>query len=246
MKKYKSYNAVDLNHNPRFGEDGGEFELNCLFDQHDPRRDVLKTTNFQNVQRIQDYYTAILSALEQNPTGYTRGELQDPPSPWMNAVHFAIVQELRQAGYDGDLIVMPTLKTSADIHHGVDALIVFTDDLTHRSVIITVDLSLKPKKEHLKAAVLVHPYGATPNRRNYSTPGVYIGEEESEFMKGRESTKYRREIIGTTIGRMIIEKLQNEDPCAGLPETISVRLRNDIQQLLHSNKQRPSQTTGAA
>lgn len=215
---------------------GREFEIECLYKRGDPRARVIESIDFQTVE-YRHLAAAVLDAINRNPTGYTGKELWDPPTGWASDVHFHIAQRLELKDWR-NLTIVPSLKTSADIHHGIDFIVVYHEPETDRDVIVTIDLSLKDKS-HFKADILVNESDVVPNIDYYNTPVRHIPDPAEHRDPAidkmiRESLPgARRKALGETIAALIKEKLRSEDPHYGKTmKTIGAEVHNRIAALV--------------
>jgi hypothetical protein len=216
------------------GETGHTLELDCLYPQNDTRRQIINRIDHTKI-KYKTLAVAILESMEQNPAGYTGNELWDPPAGWMRDVHYAVVNELRLEDWR-NLAVMPTLKTAADMYHGIDFLFIYREPSSEREIIVTVDLSLR-EKDSFKADVLVTDTRAIPNPTYYKTAPVSIPDEEHATREEEQiiSAEQRKQ-IGVVVARIIQEKLIAEDPHYGTTmKKISGQIQRDVASLMSLN-----------
>lgn len=229
------YNYVNVKHthtrHQNGGETGGMFEMNHLYPSNDPRRRVLANIDALKVE-YRSFAAAILECIEKNPARFEGSELWDPPTGWLRDVHYAIVEKLKLKNWK-NLVMMPTLKTSADVHHGIDLLVIYNEPDTDREVIVSVDLSLR-QKETFKADVLVTDTSVIPNDYYYATPRMEIPDKLHASKREDEMIEEeRRRAIGTAIADIIDEKLTSEDPHYGQTiRNIGNTIRHDVAELL--------------
>lgn len=220
------------------GENGSNLELDCLYPHSDPRRKVIERIDHASIE-YQNLAQAILSSIEDNPARYEGSELWDPPAEWVRDIHFGIVSSLEKVDWR-DVSIVPTIKTAADIYHGIDFLVIYHDRETEREVIVSVDLSMR-QKENFKADVLITETGAEPNSAYYFTEGFHAPERD--YMDKKEETARKEKVhfeIGHVIADIIQEKLSKEkDPHYDrVPERVFMDIRNDIEELLKMQKPR--------
>ncbi len=213
-------------------EFGTEAELDRLYKPNDPRRLILDHIDFNKVE-YQRQAQAIVSAIENNPAGYSRDELWDPPVDWARDLHYGIVSGLNEVDWRS-VSIIPTIKTAADIYHGIDFLVVYHEKQTEREVILSVDLSLR-KKEDFKADLLVTQYGAKANSKFYSIPEFKAPFVHWQSKKEEDAHKQKtNHTIGLMIAAMITYKLRREqDPnYVSIHEEDYAVIRREILELL--------------
>ena len=211
---------------------GNLLEADYLYPAGDPRVQAINSINFKSVE-YRKLAQAILECVNgKTPNGYHGDELWEPPTQWMNDVHYAIVSALELTDWR-KLSIIPTLKTSADIHHGIDFMVVFEEPETERSVIVTVDLSLRKKKK-FGADLLITDTGAMPNEDYFFIEGVDIPDEDYGTAEDDDKiSDKRKKEIGTVIATMIREKLDKEDPHYGqMIQRNNAAIRNGIRSLM--------------
>lgn len=221
-------NRVNYAHST--GTTGRLFELDHLYPLNDPRIRMLEKIDTSRI-KYRTLAQAILETLERNVGGYRGTELWDPPSPWLNSLHYEIVSELHDSEWQ-HLTVMPTLYTAADIYHGIDFLVIYEEPETEREVILSADLTLRGDKE-FKSDVLVTNIGAIPNHTYYYCDAREV--RDVEYSTKQEDAKIQQKrihAIGNVIANIIQEKLLAEDPHYGRSiAPINRRIYYDIQRL---------------
>lgn len=228
-------NIHTYHHPARSGETGHTFEMDHLYPSKDPRRQALSKISHESIP-YKHFADAIVECLEGNPGRFSGTELWDPPTGWLRDVHFAIAERLGVEDYE-NLVVMPTLKTSADVHHGIDLLVAYREPKNDREIIVTVDLSLR-RKERFKADVLVTETDVIPNDWRYamhetSIPDVPHANKEEE----KQTEQWRRAAIGETIAEIIKQKCREEDPRQiATSRGFQARVRSSIAMLLQQKR----------
>jgi len=147
------------------GMTGGLIELDYLYPEGDPRKQAVDNIDYRTVE-FKTLMESLLSCITENPNRYRENELYDPPAAWIRDVHYHLVGILKLDEWS-NLKVVPTLKTSADIYHGIDFMIVYTDPQTDEDTMVTVDISLREEKENYKADVIVSDTGVRANEEYY-------------------------------------------------------------------------------
>lgn len=181
------------------------FEEERLFPPNDPRLKEIQRQKQIGINYLK-YHDAVAHVLN-NPLGYQKTETHDPPSAWLNDVHFRITQLLGLKDWSC-LKVYSALGTALDQYHGVDLLVRYTEPETGRMVDVTVDFTLNTKKDSYKADVIVSDKGIVANERFSSAEGGEI--EDMEYGNAEDDTyieSKRRDLIAVTITQIIHEKL---------------------------------------
>ena len=211
--------------------------MDHLYPYDDDRRAPLSRVDTATIP-YKPFAEAIVHCLENNPARFVGNELWDPPTAWLRDIHFAVVNALSLRDWK-NVVVMPTLKTSADVHHGIDFLVIYDEPTSNREVIVSVDLSLRQKR-NFKADVLITDTCVTPNDVYYNTPGTDIPDAwNADKEEERHIEQQRRTAIGETIASIIREKLINEDPHYGQTmRRIERTVRQDLATLLATENPR--------
>ncbi len=181
------------------------FEEERLFPPNDPRLKEIQRQKQRGIDYLK-YHDAVAQVLN-NPVGYQKSETHDPPSAWLNDVHFRMTQLLGLKDWSC-LKVYSALGTALDQYHGVDLLVRYTEPETGRMVDITVDFTLNTKKDSYKADVIVNDLGAIPNARY---PFVAAQQIEDMEYGNAEDDRYiesqRRDGIARAVVDILREKL---------------------------------------
>ncbi len=225
----------------QWNDTGGTFEAGVMFKAGDRRLAELQAIDPMKIE-YRSLAAAVLECIEANPNGYKGSELWDPPTGWMRTIHYEITQRLKLKDWE-NLVIVPSLKTSADIHHGIDFMVVYHQPETDRDVIVTVDLSLR-KKENFKADILVTDTGTTPNPTYFDAPARDIPSIDTSDMAKEQAAdadeftrERRRKAVGQCIADVIQEKLEKEDPHYGQTiKAIGGTMHRGIEELLETTK----------
>lgn len=178
---------------------------------------------------------AIMECIEKHP-GYTKEELSDPPSLWMNDVLYVIAEEMDVPM--NAVQIFPALGTAADRYHGIDFFVLFTAPSTGEQVIVTIDLSERDVKlaEGYKADMIVSSMGAAPKDTLYSGFRAFKLEEKpgASRMEDYEQRKEHRIRVAHLIVDIIREKLVFGDLHYSNLYHHTAHLRHDIKQCLEN------------
>lgn len=210
------------NHRNEYYETGSTME--DRFYKPGDRRLFINRPTFEDVHYL-PYRQAIHDALLHSD--YTEEEASNPPSRWLNDIHAHVANMLDLEDYSR-LHVVPALGTSADIHHGVDGIVLYNDPITKRNYIVTFDLTAKPYKDRIKADVLITPDGAIlPDGTEY----IVRDQHDTTRQEEREIRKQRKRRIASSIADVLLEKIEAQESLAPLRSSPNVHNNKRIKQV---------------
>lgn len=189
-------------HRDEYYETGSTME-DRFYKPGDPRlfKEHLAFEDIHYLPHRQAIYDALLHS------DYSLEESTNPPSRWLNDIHAYVADILQLQDYS-DLHVFPALGTSADIHHGVDGIVMLRDPVTHKKYTVTFDLTAKPYKDTIKADLLITPDGAIlPDGTEYIVPDQHDTTKAEE----QEIRKQRKCKIALAIAHLLLEHRQHAE-----------------------------------
>lgn len=190
---------------------GKLFEQDLLYPAGDPRGKHIDKVECAKVPYRQ-YHDAMRDVIEgRNPHGYNvhSSETYDPPAGWARDIHFRLTQALSLQDWR-NVKIFPALGTSADIHHGVDFLVEFTEPETGKKYMVTVDITQRDADlKHQKADVMVTRHGAVASDKFPFVNGREVPEATHETREEEEKNEEkRREAVARVIVEVLAEKMK--------------------------------------
>ncbi len=153
---------------------------------------------------------AVLDALRLNP--YKENPIE-PDTSWLKKVLYHLWDEMKYFTDETEhmmqnLYLVPAVGTDADLY-GADCLAVYTDPVTGKHVVVTIDITAQPDgKLDGKADIVVSPNHAFVHHdiKNKALDGLFTDKESQKISAPK--AKERRALIGKAIGIILKEKLK--------------------------------------